>query len=760
MRWRSRGAATSVFVLATLAGIGAPVAGRATSPGHYLENDLGTEAGVRNLMPAGERGDITRAQYAQEQVQPGYVPPHLDDQRPLYDGLALLPDGAAGTTDVQKYMKSETFGVPDDQIESIETPRADVTIIRDKAFGVPHIYGTSKHAAEFGSGYASAEDRLFLMDVVRHDGRGNLASLTGSSAYSSDCSIHYGTGYDSADELAQVHQLTPEFQVFAQDFADGVNAFINDPAKQSEMPVEYTVFAPPAPWTPSDTLAVGSLIGGQLGNGGGSEARNTLAFEGLTTRYGTPAAARQVMDDFHAANDPESPTTIDVPFPYETRNGIDPRSVALIDKAPSDPNGCTHTSVGGTTNAPALPGSRTQEIRLGAQQEVAAIQRELQFPHHLSNALLVSGDRSRDGHPFAVFGSQAAYFVPEIYMEMDVHAPDYDARGYQFPGTGVFVEIGRGQDFAWSATSAGSDNQDQRVERLCNPTSSDPLQNVDPNSTSYFYKGKCLPMIEKTLTYTVPPSPGTLPGLNPSLAGQPFVGTETFQVERVTHDDGVAIVQGRTTAKVNGVSVPVAVSLQRTNFLHELDQATGFNAWNTPSVVHDAASFMHAASQVSDTFNWLYVDNKDIAFYSSGLLPNRRPGADPDLLNWGTGEWDWQGFLSENAHPHAINPAKGWMTSWNNRPAPQFGSSDAGYDYGPAYRSQLLDREIQKRLAAGGGKTTLPDLFSAMHSASIKDFRAQELMDEISAVIGPLSALSASQQSALAAVLSWHSAGD
>ena len=36
-----------------------------------------------------------------------------------------------------------------------------------------------------------------------------------------------------------------------------------------------------------------------------------------------------------------------------------------------------------------------------------------------------------------------------------------------FPGTGI-VELGRGEDYAWSATSAGSDNIDTVAEKLCN----------------------------------------------------------------------------------------------------------------------------------------------------------------------------------------------------------------------------------------------------------------------------------------------------
>ena len=47
---------------------------------------------------------------------------------------------------------------------------ADVTIVRDKGFGVPHIYGQTRAGTMFGLGYAGAEDRLFVMDVLRNAG--------------------------------------------------------------------------------------------------------------------------------------------------------------------------------------------------------------------------------------------------------------------------------------------------------------------------------------------------------------------------------------------------------------------------------------------------------------------------------------------------------------------------------------------------------------------------------------------------------------
>ena len=52
-------------------------------------------------------------------------------------------------------------------------------------------------------------------------------------------------------------------------------------------------------------------------------------------------------------------------------------------------------------------------------------------------------------------------------MELDLHGGGLDARGVAFPGVGFYLLIGRGPDFAWSATSARSDVVDEFVETLC-----------------------------------------------------------------------------------------------------------------------------------------------------------------------------------------------------------------------------------------------------------------------------------------------------
>jgi acyl-homoserine lactone acylase PvdQ len=171
--------------------------------------------------------------------------------------------------------------------------------------------------------------------------------------------------------------------------------------------------------------------------------------------------------------------------------------------------------------------------------------------------------------------------------------------------------------------------------------------------------------------------------------------------------------------------------------MHEADSIAGFAAFNNPAQVRHAQDFLVAASRINYTFNWFYADNRDIAYYQSGLLPIRAPGVDPALPTWGTGQYDWtSNWLGFDGHPHAINPPRGYITSWNNKGAPQFRASDDQWSYGPVHRSQSLDAEIKGYLSRQGGKMSLLDLDNAMESAATVDLKGTQVLPFALQVVG------------------------
>jgi acyl-homoserine lactone acylase PvdQ len=247
---------------------------------------------------------------------------------------------------------------------------------------------------------------------------------------------------------------------------------------------------------------------------------------------------------------------------------------------------------------------------------------------------------------------------------------------------------------------------DQRLELICNPTGGPPA----PHGTYYEYKGACLPMSHHTFTETALPKPGG-PGLPVVIR---------HQLYNTVH----GIVQGWTTA--GGRSA--AVVSQRSTFGHEIDSGAGFLRWNTPSLTTSPQTWMLGAEQIGYTFNWFYVDSRHIAYYQSGLDPLRPAGVDPNLPTWGTGDAEWQGFLPAAGHPQAIDPPQGYLTSWNNKPAPGFAAADDNYTFGPVQRVQSLDQEIARQFALHHGKLTEADLVTAMETAASVDLTGRQVL--------------------------------
>ncbi len=99
---------------------------------------------------------------------------------PLYENL-LYAAPTLTPSEIPDYYKDATFGVKTQNIARVETPEPGVTIVRDE-YDVPHIYGVTRNDVMFGAGYAAAEDRLFLMDVLRHTAEASLSSFIGGAA--------------------------------------------------------------------------------------------------------------------------------------------------------------------------------------------------------------------------------------------------------------------------------------------------------------------------------------------------------------------------------------------------------------------------------------------------------------------------------------------------------------------------------------------------------------------------------------------------
>lgn len=699
----------------------------------YGTNDAG---GFRSVLPPGEKGVANAVDLAAFTLN-GTYPKHWEDQQPLYDGLlyaAAKPD--FGEAEVRQFFKDATFGVRSQEVESEISPRPGVTILRDEDFGVPHVYGETREDTMFGLGYVNAADRLFLMDVLRHTGRADLSSFIGGSA--SNRAMDHGqwqvAPYTNAEleaQAAQAPDLYGEQGVLLLADLDayiaGINDYISDALlNPTLLPAEYAALGKlPQQWTRADVIATASLIGGIFGKGGGRELDSALTMKAFERRFGR-RMGRRAWKGFRLRNDPEAPTTVRGRFPYQTGSAFAKRGLAIprpasVERAPVAP--------------PLTRADRAQSRTADPYGDIGgAIREAFSGPAHASHWELIPGSEAQTGDPIAVMGPQVGYYVPQVLMEIDAHGPGIDARGATFPGVGLYVLLGHGSDYAWSATTATSDNVDTFAEVLCK------------DDFHYRYRGECVAMekLERHNSWT------------PNAVDMTLPGSETLTAYRTVH--GIVHARGKVKGR------EVAFVTARSTYGHEADSALFFQRMNDPGFMEGGADAFHrAAKAMNFAFNWSYVDSDDIAYELTGWYPQRARRTSPDFPILGTGRFDWKGFnpatgaadwVPQRRHPHAVNPKM--LVSWNNKQAPGWAAADDQYGYGPIYRVELLTDDI-KRMTHGAKRLSLPELVQLQEQAATEDVRAHELLPLMLRAVGK--PRDPDLRAAVATLRSWRNAG-
>ncbi len=130
---------------------------------------------------------------------------------------------------------------------------APATIARD-ALGVPHIAAGQWEDAVFLQGYATAQDRLWQMDVLRRLAAGELSEVVGPATLELDRESRRLRMRRIAEEHAGT--LPPADRAVFAAYARGVNYFIE--THRSALPLEFTLLRyDPRPWSIADSLLCG-----------------------------------------------------------------------------------------------------------------------------------------------------------------------------------------------------------------------------------------------------------------------------------------------------------------------------------------------------------------------------------------------------------------------------------------------------------------------------------------------------------------------
>jgi acyl-homoserine lactone acylase PvdQ len=687
---------------------------------------LGTSAGAQ---PAADPLDPAFLESIDDAQMHGTITPPGADTRHATAEIAAYDDLVQGYDDLTtdelrtKYFKDRRFGAVEDP-ERTYNPRAGVTVVRDEKWGEPHIFGATDADMAFGAGYVAAEDRLAIMELLRAVGRAEAFQLLGTTpAWLADGEMVRLYGYTEEEFQAQLDRLPKvygkvgaEARQLLYDYVEGINAYLTDAAR-GEVPLPTGLaelgITVPAPYRPTDVVAVTSAVRALFGAGGGSEMQNAAVLAGLVEDFG-PRKARRFYDDFRNRYNDDGPLHTVKSFPYLGRNAkkLDPKAnvfgytggdtgiQVLLERLFDGDIGLARSQL-----SQLAEDSRIKYERLKLDTPIGSV--DLSRPNSMSNHVIVGKTRSGTGHPILLGGPQAAYFSPQILMDYELHSPTIHARGAGFPGLSAIVIMGRTQNYAWTPTAGGSDMIDTYVVELCDPDGGEP----DEGEYHYRYKGECVPM-DRRVIRMAEDAPVDLPGRE---------NLPDIIAERTVH--GPVVARG----KVGGT--PVAVASKRSTYLKEVDAAVSIlkmnrNEARTPE---QFVEIFHESHNLST--NWGYINDEDIAYVHGGLYPMRPSSVDPDFPVWGSGQWEWKTdaagddrYLPSSRVPHEVNPKRDYVVSWNNRPARDWGSSDANWSYSSLYRSDML---IDGVLAAEPGTIDLVKITQIMEEAGLTDLRGR-----------------------------------
>ncbi|MBF16233.1 MAG: hypothetical protein CL740_04350 [Chloroflexi bacterium] len=307
-------------------------------------------------------------------------------------------------------------------IDSLEN---QVKIYRDN-WGIPHIEASTQYDLFFAQGFATAQDRLFQMDLDRLRCLGRSSEYLGLKGISND-KLNLKRNFElvAKADLKKASSIAKEM---LQAFTMGVNFYINT---LDNLPFEYHLLdTKPEPWKPWHSILVYKIRNAAEGSFNGK-----LFYSQLAKEIGAEKAAKLIPGYF-------------------------PGALLTL------PPGGKYT--GEIENA-------IKELSEAARnfKAIGAIDGE-------SNGWSISGNKTYSDFPLVAGDSHRTLDTPNVYYQVHLKCDDFEGIGYTIPGYPGFMHFAHNKNVAWGMTHGGADTQDLFLEKLRSKN----------NKTQFFYDDK------------------------------------------------------------------------------------------------------------------------------------------------------------------------------------------------------------------------------------------------------------------------------
>jgi penicillin amidase len=478
--------------------------------------------------------------------------------------------------------------------------RQAVTIRRDGR-GIPHIQADNELDLFLAQGYVTASDRLWQMDLLRRTARGELSEVFGSTTLEEDKRRRV---YDfAAIAKEQVKTLPSPVRAVYEEYARGVNAYI-DSLDPKSLPVEFQLLLySPRHWTPEDSLVIGKLLAESLS----STWRGDIINAALTD---LPESTRR-----------------------ELTSQVSPWDVLLMGSDNVNRATAGLTSRGADSNRLAITTDILHPLFSIEEMTTRSLRRTgLYAPGGAaSNNWVLSGKHSSSGKPLLANDPHLEASAPSIWYMTHLSGPRLHAAGVTLPGVPCIL-IGHNDQIAWGATNLESDVQDVYGEKF-------DAQNPRLYKTPQGWREAAI----RHETINVRKSFKDM-----ASEAIPFDIVVTRHGPVVLEKDSNHYALRWTILDARFLDLPAFYAINRARNWKEFCAA--LSTYSGP-----AQNFVYADKE------------GHIGYYGAGKVPIRRSGDGTLPYDGSTDSGEWTGFIPFDKLPHVYDPPSGIIVTANNR---------------------------------------------------------------------------------------------
>jgi penicillin G amidase len=289
---------------------------------------------------------------------------------------------------------------------------ADVKIYRD-SMAIPYIIANTEEDAAFALGYVHAQDRLFVMDIIRKAGEGRLSEVMGEKLIPFDKMFRTVGLQRIVDQ--NIKKIDLKSMNLLKAYAKGANLYIQN--AKGKYPAEFDVLGyNPEEWKPEHSLIVGRMMAWELNISWWID----FSFSFLVQKFGE----KKILEIL-----PDYPENSKLMLPLETKNfSTISRSVVEVDKQFRELMGMSGTHLG-------------------------------------SNNWVVNGKKSGSGFPIIANDTHLHFSAPSRWYAAVIRGGDWNVEGFTIPGAPAVV-VGKNKNISWGITNIMLDDADFYVEKL------------------------------------------------------------------------------------------------------------------------------------------------------------------------------------------------------------------------------------------------------------------------------------------------------